>query len=306
MSILDPTLNCPFTPPKWMNQKVTYRLDRRLTLSLFNPLNRVLDSRRNGQNIPILMYHSISKDSYYDKHPFYQTHTSPENFKTHMSLVSEHKYNVISLEEAVKLFISGTDSSNSVVITFDDGYRDFLTEAWPVLQMYGFPATVFVSTGLVGREDDVFLNKACLTWAEITELSLEGVYFGSHTVSHKKLGWLNIKDLKKEIIDSKKDMESNLNIAVTSFSCPYAFPDAPSFNKIYREVLQEAGYEVAVTTRIGRASVKDSIFTLKRIPINDFDDPSLFLAKLKGGYDWMYAPQSFAKSLKRVLNRKKS
>ncbi len=221
-----------------------------------------------------------------------------------MSLLHNNGYQVIPLGEAARLLSNGSNTGKFTVITFDDGYRDFMENAWPVMQQYDFPATVFISTDLVGCENEVFLNKSCLTWTEISTLHREGVEFGSHTVTHPKLDKLNHAELIREISESKNTLEDKLGVEITSFSCPYAFPNTPDFKWKYEKMLINAGYSYGVTTRIGKASVKDGLLTLKRIPVNDFDDPQLFMAKLNGGYDWVYMPQTAAKKLKRVLGRK--
>jgi hypothetical protein len=78
-----------------------------------------------------------------------------------------------------------------VVLTFDDGYRDFSTHAFPILCKYGFSATVFLPTASIGPQPKKFKGKLCLSWKEVKQLFREGVAFGSHTVSHAKLTTLN-------------------------------------------------------------------------------------------------------------------
>jgi hypothetical protein len=126
------------------------RLDRFLTLALFDPLARLTQNRE--LHIPILMYHSISNDSENGVHPYYRTCTSPEVFERHIKFLRNYNYSVISLSDAVHLLnnqrIVTRNSQqathtpvnqltnqriNYVVITFDDGFRDFYTHAFPIL-----------------------------------------------------------------------------------------------------------------------------------------------------------------------------
>jgi hypothetical protein len=76
----------------------------------------------------------------------------------------------------------------------------------------------------------------------------------------------------------------------------------PAKASALRESLVDNGYAVAVTTKIGTVSVNDDPFTLKRLPINDDDDKMLFLAKLHGGYDWLYGMQRIVRGTKKALH----
>ena len=137
-----------------------FRLDRLLTLYFFRPLKRILPCPR-GIRIPILMYHSISDEPEND-HPYHWINTSPKVFTEHMRFLAENNYKVISLSEAVKIISSvasqpimhgssqwsnlpsfqySSIQQKKVVLTFDDGYKDFLTQAFPILKNgYGFPS----------------------------------------------------------------------------------------------------------------------------------------------------------------------
>jgi hypothetical protein len=127
----------------------TLRLDRFATLSLFQPLRRRI--ARGAGRIPILMYHSISETQNAGAHPYYQTTTAPKVFAEHMQFLRENNYHVIGLGDAVKE-IEGParGSAKCVVMTFDDGFGDFYTQAFPLLNHYGFSATVFLPTAYIG------------------------------------------------------------------------------------------------------------------------------------------------------------
>jgi peptidoglycan/xylan/chitin deacetylase (PgdA/CDA1 family) len=223
-----------------------------------------------------------------------------------MEILKEDGYRIVGLEEAWDLLREKNIKDKIAVITFDDGYLDFLTEAFPVLNKYGFKATVFLSTGLVGKKNSIFLNKPCLTWGQIKELKAEGISFGSHTVTHPRMERLQPGEMAAEITQSKKDLEQNLGEPARTFSCPYAFPGGKrTFLVRYLTLLKEAGYSVAVSTRIGLSGVTDGPYMLKRIPINNFDDHGFFRAKLSGGYDWVVFPQHVFKSLKTGIRKMK-
>ena len=187
-------------------------------------------------------------------------------------------------------------ASRSVIITFDDGYRDFLDNAFPILERYGFKATVFLVTGRMGSRSNNFDGKDFLGWEDVRGLRKRGVAFGSHTVNHLKLKNLQLKEMEVEIVDSKKEIESRLEEPVEAFSYPYAFPEGRAdFLEKFYEVLDRCGYQFGVTTVIGRVNNGDNLLALKRVPVNEYDDPALFKAKLEGAYDWVHVPQYLRK-----------
>lgn len=284
------------------------RLDRFLTLHVFGPLVKGANSRERFR-IPILMYHSISDDFENGIHPYYRINTSPKMFSEHMRYLHESGCQVISLSAAVDLIKQANNCpspytlcpmSRRVVLTFDDGYRDFYTHAFHILRKYGFSATVFLPTGFIENAKNQGLKgKYHLTWDEVKELANQGITFGSHTVTHRQLRIFGRAEIEYEIRKSKEVIEGNLGQNVVSFSYPYKFMEQDSeFVKTLKTILSNAGYENAVSTRIGTVNTTNDIFSLRRIPVNSGDQASLFKAKLEGGYDWLYLMQYANKYLR--------
>src|SRR5580700_5796944 len=110
--------------------KPGFRLDRAVTLGLIRPTRQVF-SRPAQNRIPILMYHSI-QDGASDRRPYFDINTSPDRFAQQMKFLREQGYRADHLEEAWKLLATDHWDSRYVVISFDDGYRDFLTAAYPI------------------------------------------------------------------------------------------------------------------------------------------------------------------------------
>lgn len=277
------------------------RLDRALTLRLFRPLKRLIPG---PPSIPILMYHSISNDEE-TVHPYYRVNTSPKIFADHMRFLSEEGYKTISLHEVhetTSQVINHAKTDKCVVLTFDDGFQDFYTEAFPVLRLHGFFATVFLSTAYVGSR--CFKRKTCLSWDEVRELHREGIIFGSHTHTHSQLRDQPSASIIEELQRSKKIIEDSVGSPITAFSYPYRFPEEDVvFKRTLRRQLLDQGYSHGVTTIIGRVSQQDDCLFMKRQPANSSDDISLLRAKLEGGYDWLHSPQLFSKKIRAQFQR---
>jgi peptidoglycan/xylan/chitin deacetylase (PgdA/CDA1 family) len=249
------------------------------------------------------MYHRI-KEGTEGRHAYYETNTSPQVFAQHMKFLHEGGYKVLSLDKALQS-ITGDDSSlKSVVITFDDGYADFYRHAFPVLTELNFTATVFVVTGLLKTQRTLFKGTKCLTLSEVRELHSQGFSIGSHTVTHPELKLLNQKEIENELSGSKKALDDALGAPVTSFAYPFAFPEADrGFVSRLEDLLKKCGYENGVTTILGTAHAGANRWFLPRLPVNSWDDPRLFRAKLEGGYDWLHVPQYVAKTVKGFLSK---
>jgi peptidoglycan/xylan/chitin deacetylase (PgdA/CDA1 family) len=313
------------------------RLDRTITLKVVDPLRRTIARPLHWGNgvtancAAILMYHSISKAEESGVHPYYWTNTSPARFREQMQFLADNGYSAMKLSTAVQLLEDnkqGTRSTGSqlrenrdgertrgrqVVLTFDDGFEDFYTEAFPVLQEFGFTATVFLATGFISDKRRTFSpggqgietnsNKSrpkCLTWSEVKELHGLGVEFGSHTVNHPKLVELTWPEINLELRNSKEQIEQQIGERVSAFCYPYAFPQSQrTFARKLKNILAAEGFDCCATTEIGRPKRGLDPYELKRLPGNGADDVDLFRAKLIGSYDWMGWPQSVAKHVKR-------
>jgi peptidoglycan/xylan/chitin deacetylase (PgdA/CDA1 family) len=237
---------------------------------------------------------------------YYKVNTAPAMFERQMQFLKERGFQTVALSEAVRL-LNRRESvgPRRVVITFDDGYRNFYTHAFPILQKFGFTATMFLPTNYIGTARKSFKGFECMTWDEVRELRKAGIEFGSHTVTHPKLVELNWIDVERELRDSKIEMETQLSTRVTTFAYPYAFPQAnPLFVQKFGDALVENGYRCCLTTEVGRARPGDNVYRLKRLPMNSEDDVNLFRAKLEGGYDWLALPQAMVKRVKRLSTQR--
>jgi SAM-dependent methyltransferase len=140
------------------------------------------------RRLPILMYHRIAPRSGIPA----RYCVSPEAFDAQLRALATRGFRCVSLDEWRRAMIARRPlAGRCVVLTFDDGYRDFLDHAWPLLQRYGFTATIFLPTDFVGSESrwDARLGETfpLLGWDEVQRLHAEGIAFGSHSSSHVAL-----------------------------------------------------------------------------------------------------------------------
>ncbi len=272
------------------------RFDRALTLLPFRKTGAPA-----GEQLPVLMYHSVSEDPESGVGPYYRVATSPQRFAEQMQWLGELGYRGVALEDALDRPAAkgGGNGERLAAITFDDGFRDFHTAAWPVLQRHRFTATMYLPTAFVSAQRKSFRDRECLTWDEVRKLNQEGARFGSHTVNHPKLYELSWPAIETELTRSRAEIEQELGQRISSFAYPFAFPQEDrDFVERFEDALRKAGYDSCATTVIGRARPVTDTFLMKRLPINSCDDRALFAAKLAGGYDWMGGPQAMVRRVK--------
>ena len=227
---------------------------------------------------PILMYHSINPKS--DK-VLRRLIVSPRSFERQMRFFKEHRYNVMPLVSLAALIRDKKPiPPKTVAITFDDGYRDFYTYAFPVLEKYRLPATMFIIVDEVGRSEGDRLS-----WQEIIRMQESGlVTFGSHAMGPEPL--IKIKspsELKRQIFLSKRILEEKLGQRVKAFSYPEGM-----FNPVIRQAVIDAGYKLAVATHPGRDYPDDDAFALKRLRISYSSDNLLvFWFETSGVYNFI-------------------
>jgi peptidoglycan/xylan/chitin deacetylase (PgdA/CDA1 family) len=279
------------------------RFDRLATLHIGWPVSQMLLGTR-GTRIPILMYHAVQEQSS-DPRPYFETSVSPRVFAEQVRQLHTQGFRAVGLQQAVRALEADERDEKLVVITFDDGFRDFYESAFPILSECGFTATVFLITGCMDDPAAQFKEKKCLTWSQVRELHSAGISFGSHTATHPQLKLVEMSRVEEELATSRKTIEDHLGASVDMFSYPYAFPEADhEFQRRLRDALIRHGYEIGVTTILGTARPLSDPLFLPRLPINNWDDPKFFQAKLEGAYNWLHGAQYFSKwAGKRMLGR---
>lgn len=173
---------------------------------------------------------------------------------------------VMPLRELVDaLVIHKPLPARTVVLTFDDGFRDFHAAAAPVLLRLGLPATVFLPTMYVGGINDWpgqpawVVPQALMSWSEIRELAEQGIEFGSHSVTHPDLTTLRATDFLGEYDRSKEEIESHTGRPADFFCYPYG-----RWNQMVRDALEER-YRGACSTGAGVVEADADPFALPRV-----------------------------------------
>jgi peptidoglycan/xylan/chitin deacetylase (PgdA/CDA1 family) len=218
------------------------------------------------KKIAILMYHSICGSS---NPKFKQFTVTPELFAEQMAYLHQHDYTPITVTQLINArsenkFIL---PEQSVVITFDDGFADFFTDALPTLKQHNFTATLYISTAFINGTSRWMRHieegeRLMLTWDQLIEISGSGIECGAHTHSHPQLDTLPFAAAQDEIVRSKKLLEDRLGKAVFSFAYPYGYYTAQ-----VRGVVQEAGYTSACAVRHVMSSATDDPFALARLMV---------------------------------------
>lgn len=202
-----------------------------------------------------------------------------------MSLLKEAGFHAISLREIIEHINSGRAfPGKSFAITFDDGFKNVYSHAFPVLKEFGFIATVFLVTGNCGKSNhwDIHLRNIpsldLLCWDEIVEMSRNGFDFGAHTLSHTDLSGLSIRQATQEIVNSKAIIQDRLGKDILFFTYPYGIQTEEIRNIVKSE------FSGACSDKMGFTTLGSDIYSLPRIEMyyfskNDFLtwlDTSLF------------------------------
>jgi len=235
--------------------------------------------------VPILTYHYFGHDTYVDGRPLPMLFITEENFEKQMRYLKDKHYQVITLDALMQGIKNGKHfTHNTVVITIDDGHKSVYTYAYPVLKKYGFPATVFLASGLVNNKSDY------IAWEQVREMSRNNITFGAHTKTHIYLPPLKDKArLREEIFGSKKIIEEKIPEKADYFCYPTG-----GFTGEIVALVKEAGYKGACSTNRGEYGSATDIYMLNRISIRDsdpyfsfsnIDQPATFRVKLSGYYN---------------------
>lgn len=232
--------------------------------------------------IPILMYHQI------DVPPPRGTSlrgliVAPGSFAWQMRFLRLTGYRGLSMQDLLP-YIRGEKIGKVVGITFDDGYRNNLEYALPILKKNGFTATCYGVSDMIGGTNvwdrGLVAEKPLMSLAEWRTWHAEGMDIGSHTRTHAKLTELPSEEARDQIALSKVILEKKVGCTVNHFCYPYGW-----FGAEHEAMVKHAGYITATTTQRGRVSIGDAPFTLRRIMVARATNPIQFAAKIMTRYE---------------------
>lgn len=210
--------------------------------------------------LPTLMYHHVQDMGQAKSKKQVSLTVSTIIFAKQMQSLKDKDYTTVSMQDLVNFFDQGTPIiKKSILLTFDDAYDDFATNAYPILSALNFKATVFVPTGLMNNYDYLY-------WDIIAQIASEGrVLFANHTWSHK-----NVKTktdiLEREISTADLQLgERGLN-SPKVFSYPYGLESNQAVS-----YLNKLNYQLAFTTKPGSILCKKQRLDLPRVRIGDRD-----------------------------------
>jgi peptidoglycan/xylan/chitin deacetylase (PgdA/CDA1 family) len=231
--------------------------------------------------LAVLAFHSISSEPG-------PTSIDAATFRMHLDVLVESGFASMSCGEFLDWHDGRVqDATKRVLITFDDGFADFATAAFPLLRERALSAIVFLPTGKLGqREDWRGANaspRALMSWSTVSELARAGVEFGGHGVTHADLTRLSAERCRDEIERSAQDLADRLGTRPRSF--------APPYGHVTRSVLADLArtYEVAFGTRFDRARAHRDRFDVPRIEMHYFRVARHWRAFLRGERSYFLA-----------------
>ena len=236
------------------------------------------------KRIPILVYHSIDESGSCIS-------MRASEFKKQMEFIKEKGYKTFTASELVYILRkNGSMPNKAVVLTFDDGFENNYSVAFPILKSLGITATIFLTTDYVGKKctwdkkDDI-PDLTLLSWEMINEMSKFGIDFQSHTATHPHLPLLSNDKIKDELKRSRIAIENRLGKRCDILCYPYT-----EFDMRVVQILKEEGYIAAFT----KHSDHEDIYTIRRVGSSQFNSMLAFKTALKGTFPVYY-------SLKKII-----
>lgn len=203
--------------------------------------------------IPILMYHSIS-----DANPDNSLLVPPAMFKNQMDWLKNNGFTTMTMDEVVDAMNTGKVPKKPVVVSFDDGYVDNYTSAYPVLKENNMKGVFFVITDYMGETAGGSMSIDMLK-----EMKEAGMEIESHTSNHLELNSLSREDAYASIKNGQDFLKNVIGVESKYLCYPVG-----RYNDTTIEIEKELGIKAAVTTQGGISTISDGFYQLKRVRIS--------------------------------------
>ncbi len=221
--------------------------------------------------VPILMYHYVSVPLPGSDKYRLDLSVSPANFAAQMASLKDNGYQTISPDDLYAALTQGQKlPDHPILLTFDDGYEDAYTNAYPILQKYGFTGTFFIVTGFIDEG-----RKGYLTWDQVKEMSNEGMSIQSHSRDHEDMRNRDHDWLVYQIIGPQKTIEAHTGVLPRFFCYP-----SGEFDDMTMQELRAAGVVAAFTEIDGVYSYSNDTLRLPRVRIRGTTTLPIFIQLL--------------------------
>lgn len=253
----------------------------------FGEVAHTIDGRQYGRRgrLIILMYHAVTADVVRDPA---QLATPLSLFRQQMIWLRELGVPIVSLSEGVSRLRESRLDQRVVALTFDDGYLNTYSLAFPVLEELGYPATVFLVPKVMGQRHADFAPAQLgpfMDWGHAREMQCHGIDFGSHSLTHRQLASLPLEDVEDEMRRSKNIIEQALSRPLDGFC--YPFGSYGAFTKATEACGLELGYRYLATSLAGHNVKGGDVTRLKRLRMSWLDDCRREVQKqCAGSYNW--------------------
>jgi peptidoglycan/xylan/chitin deacetylase (PgdA/CDA1 family) len=214
-------------------------------------------SPRDGEGtgstiVPILIFHSTRPYIESDTPAVRRYIATPDTMEQELAYLRDHGYVSVTFDDLVSHITNNTPlPQRPVILSFDDDWESQYTYAFPLLEKYGFTATFYIWTAVVGREHH-------MTWDEISTLARAGMQIGCHTITHPYLTRVKSDEsLRREIIGARTLIEERVGVPVTTFAYPFG-----QYNERVAAMVKEAGFTSARSTWPGVLHCQEGLFSL--------------------------------------------
>jgi peptidoglycan/xylan/chitin deacetylase (PgdA/CDA1 family) len=240
----------------------------------------ISQARQRACSVPIVVYHQIAAGGPVATERFRVT---PSIFESQISALYRAGYRTIGLGEWVSAMARHESlRGKPVILTFDDGYRDFLTAAVPVLQAHGFSATVFLVGERIGGTADWDTEYGepapLLSWEEVRRLQEIGIEFGCHSSLRRPMTGMRLPELAEDAVRARAILQEGLGTPVTALAYPYG-----AVNEFVCRAIEDLGFQSAVSCEPGISRFGDNPMRLPRIEVGGGYTPERLLARLGHG-----------------------